>query len=63
MYFAPVACLTARCSVVIPMRVADQQHPGVTELESELLDARAKQRHVRFEVAVDEDVAGSVTMR
>jgi hypothetical protein len=39
------------------VRVADEQDLDVGEAESELLDARAQERHGLDEVAVDEDVA------
>src|SRR6186713_203172 len=44
-------------SVVVPMRVTDEQDPDVRELEAELLDTRTNLRDARFEVGIDEDVA------
>ena len=41
---------------MIPVRMADQQHLDIAELESQLLDARLDHRHVRLEVTGDEDV-------
>src|SRR5262249_38330765 len=45
-------------SAVVKMRVADQKNFDVGKLEAQFLDTLANLRHARFEVAVDEDVAG-----
>ena len=44
-------------SVVVPMRVVDQENPDVTELESEFFDARPNERNAPNEIAVDENVS------
>jgi len=43
-------------SIVIPVRVADQQNLCVFEFESELFDARLDQRHICLQIAVDQNV-------
>jgi hypothetical protein len=57
-----VACAGQRldlgaAGIVIPVRVADQQNLGVFEFESELFDTSLEQRHICFQIAVDQNVA------
>src|SRR5258706_16070000 len=42
-------------TVVVPVRVTDEENPDIAKLESEFLDARPNDRYARLEIAVDED--------